>query len=115
MTTAAQSQAPEIIGTKVASTLSDMNKENDMAEKNKVGLVVGALLGGWHLVWSVLVATGLGQALYEFILWAHMIHLSIVVGPFDLAASATLVVVTSIFGYVIGYTGAWVWNIAHAR
>jgi hypothetical protein len=47
-----------------------------MADKNKVGLVGAALLGGWHLVWSILVATGIGQALYDFILWAHMIQLT---------------------------------------
>ena len=86
-----------------------------MADKNKVGLVVGALLGGWHLLWSILVATGLGQALNDFILWAHMIHLSIVIGPFDPAASATLILVTTVFGYVIGYLGAWVWNRVHSR
>jgi hypothetical protein len=81
-----------------------------MADKNKVGLVGAALLGGWHLVWSILVATGVGQTLYNFILWAHMIQLNIVIGPFNLAAAATLVVLTAAFGYVIGYTGAWIWN-----
>jgi hypothetical protein len=81
-----------------------------MADKNRVGLVGAALLGGWHLVWSILVATGIGQALYDFILWAHMIHLNIVIGPFNLPAAGTLVLVTAIFGYVIGYTGAWIWN-----
>ena len=81
-----------------------------MADKNRVGLVGAALLGGWHLVWSILVATGVGQALYHFILWAHMIHVDIVIGPFNLAAAATLVLVTAISGYVIGYTGAWMWN-----
>jgi hypothetical protein len=84
-----------------------------MADKNKVGLVGAALLGGWHLVWSILVATGVGQALYDFILWAHMIHLNIAIGPFNLAASVTLIVMTTIFGYVIGYAGAWLWNRVH--
>ncbi|MBM3578931.1 MAG: hypothetical protein FJX40_15090 [Alphaproteobacteria bacterium] len=81
-----------------------------MADKNKVGLVGAALLGGWHLVWSILVATGVGQTLYDFILWAHMIHLNITIGPFRLAASTTLIVMTTVFGYVIGYAGAWLWN-----
>jgi hypothetical protein len=26
-----------------------------MTNPNKVGLVIGALIGGWHLVWSILV------------------------------------------------------------
>jgi hypothetical protein len=44
-----------------------------------------------------------------------MIHLNIVIGPFNPAAAATLVVVTAVFGYVIGYSGAWVWNRLSAR
>jgi hypothetical protein len=81
-----------------------------MSNPNKVGLVFAFLLGGLHLVWSLLVATGLGQVLYDFILWAHMIHLAVKIGPFDLTASITLVVVTMIFGYAIGYIASLVWN-----
>jgi hypothetical protein len=84
-----------------------------MSNPNKVGLVFAILLGGWHLVWSILVATGFGQLLYDFILWAHMIHLAIKIGPFDLAASITLILVTAILGYVIGYVGSFVWNKMH--
>jgi len=58
-----------------------------MSNPNKVGLVFAILLGGWHLVWSLFVATGLGQLLYDFILWAHMIHLAVTIGPFDFTAS----------------------------
>ena len=85
-----------------------------MADKNKVGLVFGALLGGFHLVWSLLVLLGVAQALYDFILWAHMIHLALVIGPFDLTASITLVVLTAVVGYILGYIGAWVWNRVHS-
>lgn len=84
-----------------------------MVNQHKVGLVFGALLGGWHLVWSLLVLSGVAQALYDFILWAHMIHLAIVIGPFSLMAAATLVVMTAVIGYVFGYVGAWVWNRVH--
>jgi hypothetical protein len=31
-----------------------------LANPNKVGLVIGALTGGWHLLWSLLVLIGLG-------------------------------------------------------
>jgi len=81
-----------------------------MSSPNKVGLVFAILLGGSHLVWSLLVATGLGQLLFDFILWAHMIHLAVKIGPFDPTASITLVVVTAIFGYAIGYIASLVWN-----
>ena len=81
-----------------------------MSSPNKVGLVFAILLGGSHLVWSLLVATGLGQLLYDFILWAHMIHLAVKIGPFDITASITLIVVTAILGYAIGYIASLVWN-----
>lgn len=84
-----------------------------MTNPNKVGLVFGVVLGGWHLVWSILVLLGVAQWLYDFILWAHMIHLPITVGPFEGTAALTLVVVTAIVGYIFGYIGALVWNRFH--
>ena len=81
--------------------------------RNKVGLVFAALLGGVHLLWSLLVFTGVAQVFYDFILWAHMVHLDLVVGPFDFTAAVTLVIMTAVMGYVIGYIGAWVWERIH--
>lgn len=84
-----------------------------MVNAHKVGLVFGFVLGGFHALWAVLVLTGIAQMLYDFVLWAHMIHLPIIIGPFDLVAAATLVLFTAISGYVMGYVGAWVWNRIH--
>ena len=83
------------------------------ANAHKVGLVLASVLGGWHLIWSLLVFTGVGQLLYDFILWAHMIHLAITIGPFNIEASLTLIVITTIFGYVIGWIAALIWNRVH--
>ena len=83
------------------------------ANPNKLGLVVGVLFGGMHLLWSLVVLAGWGQALYDFILWAHMVHLSFVIGPFDMTAAVTLVVITAAIGYVVGNIIALVWNWAH--
>lgn len=81
-----------------------------MTNPNKVGLVFGALFGGWHLLWSLLVLTGFAQTIYDFVLWAHMIHLAIIIGPFDMTAAVTLIVFTAVMGYVVGYISAHVWN-----
>jgi len=81
-----------------------------MNNPNKVGLVFGAIMGGWHCVWALLVFLGVAQKIYDFILWAHMIHLPIIIGPFDPKAALTLVVLTTAIGYVFGYIAAWVWN-----
>ncbi len=84
-----------------------------MTHPNKVGLVFAALLGGFHLLWAVLVMLGIAQKIYDFILWAHMIHLPIVIGPFDATAAVMLVVMTAVMGYIGGYIGAMVWNKFH--
>jgi hypothetical protein len=34
---------------------------------SKVGLVIGALIGGWHVVWALLVLIGRAQPILDFI------------------------------------------------
>jgi len=80
---------------------------------HKVGVVLAAVVGGAHLAWSLLVLSGVGQTLFDFILWAHMIHLAVTIGPFDLTASLTLILVTTAVGYILGYIGALIWNSVH--
>jgi hypothetical protein len=84
-----------------------------MANKHMVGLWFGAVLGGMHLMWAVLVALGWAQSIYDFVLWAHMIHLPLTIGPFDTSAAVTLVIMTAVIGYVMGWVGAWVWHKLH--
>jgi hypothetical protein len=79
----------------------------------KTALAVGVFLGGWHVIWALLVALNWAQAIYDFILWAHMIHLQLTIGPFDPVAAATLVVVTFAVGCVMGYVFAIIWSWFH--
>jgi len=80
---------------------------------HRTGLVVGLFIGGWHVIWSALVGIGWGQPLIDFILWAHMVHLPYVVGPFEIAAAVTLIVVTAVAGYAMGWVFAFIWNRLH--
>lgn len=84
-----------------------------MSNPNKVGMVFAVLLGGIHLLWSVLIALGVAQSFYDLVLWAHMIHLPLVVGPFDMTAAIVLVLMTAAMGYIVGNIGARVWNRLH--
>ena len=86
-----------------------------MANPNKAGLVIGALIGGWHFVWSLLVGIGWAQPIIDFIFWAHMIKPVYFIKPFDPVAGATLVVITGVIGYVFGFLGAGFWNRLHRR
>ena len=79
----------------------------------KVGLVGAVVFGGWHTVWSLLVILGWAQILVDFSLWAHMVHMTVVIGPFDVWAAGTVISVASIIGYCLGYILATVWNKIH--
>ena len=84
-----------------------------MTNSNKVGVVVGALIAGWHLLWSLLVLIGCAQPIIDFIFWAHMIKPVYVVKPFDPVAAVTLMMITGVIGYVFGFVGAIIWNRLH--
>ncbi|HEY4500698.1 MAG TPA: DUF5676 family membrane protein [Candidatus Paceibacterota bacterium] len=86
---------------------------NQHLNPNKTGIALGALVGGLHLVWSVLVALGWAQALVNFSQWAHMVSIPVVIQPFNLSAAVTVIVVAAIVGYVIGSIFARIWNHAH--
>ena len=80
---------------------------------NKVGLSLGILLGGFHLLWALLVLFGYAQQLIDFIFKVHMIEPAYFISPFNLTMAVTLIIVTAIVGYIIGYIFALVWNKLH--
>lgn len=78
---------------------------------NQAGLAFGGLLSTVHLVWSVLVAAGVAQACIDFILKLHMIEPAYKVMAFSLPLAAGLIIVTFLFGYIMGYLLAMMWNM----
>jgi len=80
------------------------------ANPSKTGFVLAFLLGGWHLLWALLVAVGWAQALINFVFWMHFINPVYVIQPFNLGIALTLILVTSAIGYVIGYVLGFLWN-----
>lgn len=79
----------------------------------KAGLALGSVIGGWHFLWSLLVALGWAQAVIDFIFWMHFIKPVYVVGPFNVLTALILVAVTALVGFAVGYTFAAVWNRVH--
>ncbi len=81
-----------------------------MLNTSKVALTLSLLVGGAHVVWSVLVALGFAQSLMDFVFWAHMVGSPFQVTGFDITAAGLLVVVTAGIGYIIGWVFATIWN-----
>ncbi|MDO8534736.1 MAG: hypothetical protein Q7S17_08360 [Xanthobacteraceae bacterium] len=82
-------------------------------QPNKAGMALGLLIGGWHLSWALLVATGWAQPFIDFIFWLHFIKPIYVIGPFNAGVAALLVGITAVIGYVLGYAFAMLWNWVH--
>lgn len=80
---------------------------------NKAGLVLGALLGGWHTLWAALVATGCAQAVVNFAFWIHFIKPVYVIEQFRFSIALILIVVTAAIGYLVGFILATLWNWVH--
>ena len=80
---------------------------------HKAGLVLGALLGGWHLLWALFVAFGWAQALLNFVFWLHFLVPPYTVAEFHVWIAVVLVLVTVTIGYVVGYVFGVLWNWIH--
>jgi len=77
---------------------------------HRAALIVAILLGGWHLMWSILVAVGWAQPLIDFIFWIHFIRPVYVIERFNLGIALLLIAVTAGIGYAIGWSFAVLWN-----
>lgn len=80
---------------------------------HKVGLVVGGMLAIWHAVWSLMVLAGLAKPFLDWILGLHFLNFQYSIDPFSFGRALTLIIVTGIIGYCMGYVLGWLWNLAH--
>jgi hypothetical protein len=79
----------------------------------KAGLALGLLAGGWHFLWVVLVALGFAKPFIDFVFWMHFIKPIYEIELFESARAATLVILTSGLGAIVGAAFAAVWNALH--
>ena len=86
---------------------------NHHLNPSQIGIALGVLFGGVHLVWSLLIVLGFAQPLLNFVFWAHMLSVPFVVQAFDFTAAVTLIIVTTAIGYVVGYCFALISNRTH--
>ena len=80
---------------------------------NNAGLVLGALLGAWHLLWALLVALGWGQSVIDFVFRVHFLKPVYVVDAFKASTALALIGITAGIGYVTGFVFGFLWNRLH--
>lgn len=78
--------------------------------KNKTGLALGSLIGVWHLSWVLLVASGFAQPFIDWIFRLHFIEPPYRIASFSLGTALTLIGITFIFGYLLGWLFGALWN-----
>lgn len=84
-------------------------------DEQKVAMITGLLVGGMHLVWALIVASGLAQLLLDFIYGLHFLNNPFTVNPFDLTNAIILVIFTTVVGYIVGWAGTWLWNKVYKK
>jgi len=80
-------------------------------DSNQMGLATGGFVAGIHFLWSLLVALGVAQVLLDWIFSLHFVNNPYRVHPFDLVTCVTLLIVTFIVGYLLGWISTWLWNL----
>lgn len=80
---------------------------------SKTAMAVGIFVGLGHGVWGLLVAANLATPLLDWIYGIHFLNNPYSVQIFDAVKWVTLVVVTAIIGYIVGYVFSLLWNNVH--
>lgn len=84
--------------------------------KNKAGLILGLFFALIHIIWSVFVAImpGAIESLLNKIFVYHHIGLPFtILTPFVLTNAILLIIYALIWGYILGFLFAWVFNMLH--
>ena len=84
--------------------------KNNKTNNGQWGLALGLFLGGFHLIWVILVALKIAQPLIDWVFKLHMIRPPYVIAPFDAWMALGLIIMTFIVGYAVGWIFAAICN-----
>ena len=84
-------------------------------KKLKTGLVLGLFVSLMHLVWLLMVVTGLAQPMMDFIFKVHMMNNPFIVQQFDALNGLMLLVMTFVVGFVFGWIFSLIFNMLHKK
>lgn len=76
----------------------------------RVGAVLGIFSAFLHLIWVVVVASGVAEPAINFWMRLHFIEEQSAVARFDIFGAIALVALASAGAFIIGYVFALFWN-----
>jgi hypothetical protein len=76
----------------------------------RAGLSLAILFGGLHLAWALLIASGWGQVVTDFMLRLNFIKMDYSIDEFNISTALLLIAVTTSAGYILGWGFARLWN-----
>ncbi len=79
-------------------------------DPHRTGLTLATFVGCIHLLWTVIVAAGWGQATADFFLRLHFVKPVQVIDPFQFDLAAMLVALVVAVSYCCGLLFAAIWN-----
>lgn len=82
----------------------------EIIRKNHLGITLGVFFALLHAIWAFLVATGIGQRIFDWIFPLHFIDNMYYILDFNLATAVFLVIAAFIGGYVMGWLFAAMYN-----
>lgn len=80
-----------------------------------VALIFGVVIALLHLVWSLMVFTGIAGWYLGWILGLHFLSNPYKVQAFSWSKAGLLVLFTFVVGYVFGWVFAFIWNRLHKK
>lgn len=81
-----------------------------MLNKGKTGMALGVFIALIHAAWAVIVWSGSGQKLVNWIMTLHFMYYPVKILEFNLSNAVMLVIATFVGGYIFGWVFAAVWN-----
>lgn len=87
----------------------------DKLNKNNIGLSLGIIFLIVHVVWFVILASGLGQQFISWMIEGHFIKSNVEVIEFKLFTALLTLLRAFIFGYVIGWLFSFIYNKFEVR
>jgi hypothetical protein len=84
-----------------------------IVSSHKLGVVFATFIGGWHIVWSLLVLLRWAQPVIDFVFWLHFITPPYRLEAFVAWRAIALILLATAVGYVVGRIVAMIWNWVH--